>query len=76
MNPIKIWGPPTPPDDGPDYYVDHALNMLYDTRSFMTESQLPPVYVPPEQSKRINSDTSDNGKLRLPVYILKLIFLH
>ena len=42
----KIWLPPTPPtDERPEYYVDLALGMWYDTSSAMTPDELGPITV-------------------------------
>lgn len=51
-----MWGPPTPPHQDTDVYVDHSLSFLYDT-AVMSESQLPPVYVRKE-SKRSRHDAA------------------
>ncbi|UXI14410.1 E1a binding protein P400 [Sarcoptes scabiei] len=54
---MPIWAPPTPPQDENDFYVDYSLGCLYD-RNVMTESQLPPVYVPKDHNKRLKIDHS------------------
>lgn len=50
-----MWGPPTPPQQDTDVYIDQTLTFLYDI-NVMTESQLPPIYIKKE-SKRIRLDT-------------------
>ena len=57
---LQIWAPPTPPQDENDLYCDYSLGFLYE-REIMTESQLPPVYIPKE-SKRIRLDNITNRK--------------
>jgi hypothetical protein len=41
---VKIWCPPTPPQDDSDVYMDYTLGHLYETR-IMDEASLPPVYI-------------------------------
>lgn len=55
LDEIVTWAPPTPPHD--DVYVDPSLGFLYE-RSIMSESELPPVYVPREPCKRMRLDAS------------------
>lgn len=50
-----MWCPPTPPQQETDVYVDYAMGFLYEM-SVMSESQLPPVYVRKETSKRSRHD--------------------
>jgi len=57
---MPTWAPPTPPQDENDLYCDYSLGFLYD-REIMTESQLPPVYIPKE-SKRIRLENITNRK--------------
>lgn len=62
---VKIWCPPTPPQDDKDVYIDYSLAHLYDTQ-VMDEASLPPVYVPKEL-KRTRKESvhvpPDDGKL-------------
>lgn len=41
---MKIWCPPTPPQDDSDVYMDYTSAYLYETK-VMDESRLPPVFV-------------------------------
>lgn len=51
---LKVWAPPTPPQDENDLYVDYSMGFLYE-QSVMPESQLPPIYVP-KDAKRLKID--------------------
>lgn len=44
---LQIWGPPTPPQDDNDIYIDYSLLFLYEP-GVMSECELPPVYVKKE----------------------------
>lgn len=44
---LQLWGPPTPPQDDNDIYIDYSLLFLYEPTQ-MTELELPPVYVKKE----------------------------
>jgi len=57
---MPTWTPPTPPQDENDLYIDYTMAYMYDTK-VMTESQLPPVYVPKE-SKRARLENITNRK--------------
>ncbi|KAH9501524.1 hypothetical protein DERF_012364 [Dermatophagoides farinae] len=52
--PMPIWAPPTPPQDENDFYIDYSFGFSYE-KTLMSESQLPPVYMPKEH-KRIRID--------------------
>lgn len=60
MEQMPTWAPPTPPQDSNDSFVDYSMAFAYET-STMTESQLPPVYVPRE-SKRAKLDNTAQAR--------------
>lgn len=71
---LKIWCPPTPPQDDSDVYMDYTLAHLYETR-VMDESSLPPVYVRKELKRPRKESVQvppDDGKLQLQDGILSL----
>lgn len=63
-----MWGPPTPPVDDSDIYIDHTLSFLYEP-TVMSEAQLPPVHVRKER-KRARVEPSCEGKLSLSRILL------
>lgn len=63
---LKIWCPPTPPQDDSDVYMDYTLSHLYDTR-IMEEASLPPVYVRKELKRPRKESVQappDDGEMR------------
>ncbi|CAB0001194.1 unnamed protein product [Nesidiocoris tenuis] len=47
---LPIYGPPTPPSEAGELYIDHCLSLLYDTK-VMTEDLLPPVYMKKDKKR-------------------------
>lgn len=60
-----MWCPPTPPTSDDDVYIDFSLNFLYENIP-IPESQLPPVYIKKETTKRIRTETASDRDTRRP----------
>lgn len=54
---MKMWCPPTPPQEENDVYLDQTMCFLYESQT-MPDTQLPPVYVKKELKRVRSADVS------------------